>query len=231
MSLVIVHIVAGFSAVIAGVVALFVMKGGGLHRTAGSVFVWSIVVMGTLGAIIAASRLDVPVQRINIVAGLFVAYLATTSLLTVRPLDRPWIDVIAACIAFGVAAGAFVMALVALAQPRVSWFPAVPATIFGSIALLAAAGDVRMIRMGPLRGAKRIARHLWRMCAALFIAVMSFSVQQDKVLPPELHGGTVLGILSLTVLATMTWYLARLGRSNRKPRAESTTAPMAHLTA
>jgi len=231
VSVIIVHMVAGFAAVIAGVVALFVTKGGALHRTAGSVFVWSMVVMGTLGAIVAASRLHIPAQRINIVAGLFVAYLVTTSLLTVRPLHRRWIDVGAAGIAFGVAATGYAVALVSLAQPKVVWFPAVPATIFASIALAAAIGDVRMIRTGALRGSRRIARHLWRMCVAMFIAVMSFSVQQGKVLPAELHGGTVLAILSLTVLGMMAWYLVRLRRADRKRRVESTGASMAHLTA
>ncbi len=88
-----------------------------------------------------------------------------------------------------------------------------------------------MIRGGPLRGPRRVARHLWRMCVAMFIAVASFSVQQGKVLPAELHGGTVLALLSLAVLATMAWYLVRLRRFGRSPRVESTTAPMAHLTA
>jgi hypothetical protein len=231
VSLLLVHIVAGFSAVVAGVAALFVTKGGALHRTAGSMFVWSMVVMGTIGAIEAASRLHNPVQRINVVAGLFVTYLVTTSLLTVRPLDRRWIDVLAACVAFVVAGSAFAVGAVGLAQPKISWFPALPATIFGAIALAAAIGDVRMIRTGALRGSKRIARHLWRMCVALFIAVMSFSVQQGKVLPAELNGDRVLGILSLTVLATMAWYLVRLRRADRRRRVESIAAPMTHLTA
>jgi hypothetical protein len=190
-----------------------------------------MVVMGTLGAIMAGSLLHLPIQKINIVAGLFAAYLVTTSLLTVRPLHKRWIDIGAACVGFGVAAGALAVALGAVSTQKISWFPAVPAAIFGSIALAAALGDVRMIRTGALRGSKRIARHLWRMCVAMFIAVMSFSVQQGKVLPAELHGGTALGILSLAVLATMAWYLVRLRRADRRRRVESSGAPMAHLTA
>src|SRR5205823_4391459 len=34
----------------------------------------------------------------------------------------------------------------------------------GSVMLLAATGDVRMLLRGGVLGAKRIARHLWRMC-------------------------------------------------------------------
>ena len=40
--------------------------------------------------------------------------------------------------------------------------------------LLAAAGDVRMLMRGGVLGARRIARHLWRMCFGLFIAAGSF---------------------------------------------------------
>src|SRR5260370_27584513 len=40
----------------------------------------------------------------------------------------------------------------------------------GCVLLLASAGDVRMMVPGPLFGARRITRHLWRMCFALFIS-------------------------------------------------------------
>ena len=39
---------------------------------------------------------------------------------------------------------------------------------------LAATGDVRVMRFGMPRGGPRLARHLWRMCFALFIAAGSF---------------------------------------------------------
>jgi hypothetical protein len=44
----------------------------------------------------------------------------------------------------------------------------------GSVMLLAGAGDVRMLLRRGVFGAKRIARHLWRMCFGLFIAAGSF---------------------------------------------------------
>jgi hypothetical protein len=44
----------------------------------------------------------------------------------------------------------------------------------GSVTLLAAAGDVRMLVRGGAFGTQRIARHLWRMCFGLFIAAGSF---------------------------------------------------------
>jgi hypothetical protein len=44
----------------------------------------------------------------------------------------------------------------------------------GSVCLLAAAGDVRILVRGGVFGVQRIARHLWRMCFGLFIAAGSF---------------------------------------------------------
>lgn len=46
---------------------------------------------------------------------------------------------------------------------------------------MTAAGDVRVMRSEPLRGGARFARHLWRMCFALFIAAGSFFSIQARV--------------------------------------------------
>ena len=59
----------------------------------------------------------------------------------------------------------------------------VPFSIFATVALLAGAGDVRMIRSRGLQGAARLARHLWRMSFALFIGAFSFFLGQAKVIP------------------------------------------------
>lgn len=60
-----------------------------------------------------------------------------------------------------------------------------PGVYFGSgfVALLAVVGDVRMIVRGGIFGAQRIARHVWRMCIALFVASGSFFLGQQQVFP------------------------------------------------
>lgn len=50
----------------------------------------------------------------------------------------------------------------------------------GSVMLLAAAGDVRMLLGRGVFGKQRIARHLWRMCFGLFIASGSFFLGGDN---------------------------------------------------
>jgi len=44
-----------------------------------------------------------------------------------------------------------------------------------TITALAAVGDVRRLRLGTLPAAPRLARHLWRMCFALFMECTPFS--------------------------------------------------------
>jgi hypothetical protein len=76
--------------------------------------------------------------------------------------------------------------------------------------LLAGIGDVRMIRSGLLRGAPRLARHLWRMCFALFIAAGSFFLGQAKVIPKPIRIIPLLAIPVVAVLVTMLYWLWRI---------------------
>ena len=222
MSFTLTHIVAGLAAVLAGAVALTATKGGALHRKAGLVFVATMSVMALLGAGIAATKLHIGFQKFNVMAGLFTTYLVVTALLTVKPGVPRWADITGAAFAFALAAFSLGLAAVSAGTTKVWWFPLVPAIVFGSVALLAAVGDVRMIRAGGLRGNPRLARHLWRMCVALFIAAGSFFAGQAKVFPDELRSPVLMFGPMLAVLATMTYWLVKLKRRKRGPKGEST---------
>ncbi|HYC58860.1 MAG TPA: hypothetical protein VEK79_04770 [Thermoanaerobaculia bacterium] len=82
--------------------------------------------------------------------------------------------------------------------------------MFGAVGLLAAAGDFRLMRSGPLEGARRIARHLWRMTFALFIAALSFFIGQAKVLPEAIRIPGLLALPVLAVLIAMFYWLWRV---------------------
>ena len=60
------------------------------------------------------------------------------------------------------------------AAPETRRIPVGMIFFMGSVCLLAAAGDVRMLLRCGVLGATRIARHLWRMCFGMFIAAGSF---------------------------------------------------------
>jgi len=97
----------------------------------------------------------------------------------------------------------------------------------GSVMLLAAAGDVRMLVRGGVLGAKRIARHLWRMCFGLFIAAGSFFLGPSnrplrllstgglgQHLSPALFSATLYLILSILPLILLIFWLVRVRFTN-----------------
>src|SRR5476649_1385210 len=147
--MVLIHIFAGLLAITAGGVALAVLKGGRLHRESGTVFVYAMLVMSGMGAVMAAMKVVAGegrlLQSMNMVAGVLTFYLVTTALLTVRrrPHGFHWIDAIAMAVALAAGIFALKFAFEAVSGPkgRLLAFPALPALIFGTIALSAALGD------------------------------------------------------------------------------------------
>jgi hypothetical protein len=69
---------------------------------------------------------------------------------------------------------------------------------------------VKVIMRGGGVGESRIARHLWRMCLALFFAAAFFFLGQQKVTPPFLRGSPVLVMLAVAPLALMVVWLVRV---------------------
>jgi len=207
------HILAGLAALVAGAAALLARKGGPWHRKTGLIFVYTMLFMSATGALMALLRSG----RISAVAGLLTFYLVSTALLTVRPRDErsAWIDRTCVFVALAVSATGFTFALMASRAPdgRLDGLPPAPAYMFGAVALLAAAGDVRVAWTGGLTGARRLARHLWRMCFALFIATASFFLGQAKLFPREVRG--FLGLPVLAVLLSMAFWLVRVRRAAR----------------
>jgi len=220
-----VHIIAGLLAITAGFAALFSAKGGRLHRRSGIVFVSAMMVMAGLGAVLAAMQFHIAFQKMNVVAATLTLYLVVTALLTVRRNRGPRaraIDI--ACTLVALAAGLFAVGFGVdslMNRPKVSWFPAAPALVFGTIALLAALGDLRIARGRVLDPPHRIARHLWRMGVAMFIATGSFFLGQAKVFPVEVRILPLLAAPVLLVLATMFFWWIRVVVTKRVPGATS----------
>src|ERR1041385_2922588 len=89
--------------------------------------------------------------------------------------------------------------------------------IIATVMLLAAYGDVRVMRFGALRGAARLRRHLWRMCYALFIAAGSFfSIRSRvaKILPAPFTTAPMRALPILLLFGAMFYWLWRV-RSRR----------------
>jgi len=85
--------------------------------------------------------------------------------------------------------------------------------VLATVLLLAAIGDVRIMRFGLPRGGPRLARHLWRMCFALFIAAASFfsvRARVAKVLPEPFTTAPMRALPILLLFGAMFYWLWRV---------------------
>ena len=213
-----IHVAAGGLAIVLGAVALLVKKGGTIHRRSGLLFVAAMLTMGTTGSILGF--LKSPTDA-NVFAGLMVLYFVGTALTTVRPVS-PWtrrFDVAALALVVGIALLDIMAGVKAVNSPRGS-LNGVPFAMFfflATVKLLAASGDLRVLRFGTLRAGARLARHLWRMCFALFIAAGSFfsiRARVAKILPEPFTTGPMRALPIVLVFGAMFYWLWRV-RSRR----------------
>jgi hypothetical protein len=175
---------------------------------AGNVFFGAMLVMGSSAAYLG-----------NVFGGLFSCYLVATAWLTARRRDGgtsvfDWGALVFA-LAFGVLAVTDGLKVANSPTGSRNGVPAGMILFLGSVALLAATGDVRMLVRGGVFGRQRIARHLWRMCFGLFIATGSFLAQQRVM---AFLGGPKILFLSVLPLILMIFWLIRVHFTNTYKR-------------
>jgi uncharacterized membrane protein len=168
------HIIGGIVGVVSGSAALLARKGSHFHRAAGKVFVYSMLGMAAGGATMALMKW----QRFNILAGLLTIYLVATAWVTVRRREGETgrLDYVLLALALGTMALGMTFGWQAAnaATGAKHGNPPAAYVVFVTLALLFSLSDVRMLWRGGNFGAQRIARHLWRMGLALFVAAGSF---------------------------------------------------------
>ena len=211
------HIAGGSVGIVSGTVALLARKGEQLHRRAGKIFFVSMLIMATIGAG-ASPFLPVP-QMANVAAGTMTLYLVASSWLTIRRKDGGVgrFEKGGLAVALAVTAAGVVFILLARNSPTgtIGNTPPQAFYVFVLVGAIAAAGDLRMILRGGISGATRIARHLWRMCAALFIASGSFFLGQQKVMPTFMQGSPWLFVPVIAPLLLMVFWLIRIRFTRR----------------
>jgi uncharacterized membrane protein len=206
MALTAVHVLAGALALVAGYVALFTRKGATKHRWSGMVFVYAMVVMALTGAAMAALH----GVRTDTLMGLLTFYLVVTVLTTIRRPGGGARRVDGAAMALGLAVGGALLALGLAGGDPASSMPAPMYFVFAAVGLSAALADVGVVRSGTVPAARRLPRHLWRMCFALFIAATSFFLGQADLFPAELRNPALLGLPVLVVVGAMVYWLWRV---------------------
>ena len=216
-----IHVATGGLAIVLGAVALTARKGGPVHRRAGLGFVFAMATMGISASILETFKDPAGRSPGNMVAAFMTLYFVGTALTTVRP-PSPWamrINVAALPVAVGLGVLGITAGVRAFNSPRgmLNGVPFFMHFFLATILLLAASGDIRQMRSGPLRGAPRLRRHLWRMCFALFIAAGSFFSIRERVAAvlPEPFTTAPMRILPiLLIFGSMLFWMWRV-RSRR----------------
>ena len=219
-----IHISMGMLALLSGAAAMILAKGARWHRVAGNVFVGSMLIMAASGAAIA--WFITPVAG-NVMGGLMAFYLVATGWAAAwgRPRQTGSLEIALALLGLVTAVIGFRWSYQAAHAPTHRLDGSAPAfyLVFGSVALLATLLDVRMIARGGFAGAQRTARHLSRMCLAMFMATSSFFLGQAKLFSPAVRASGVLKIPVLLVVGALLYWLVRVRvwpwlRSARAPR-------------
>ncbi|HJU66045.1 MAG TPA: hypothetical protein VJ596_10220 [Gemmatimonadaceae bacterium] len=195
----------------AGTIALSVAKGERLHKQTGLVFTWAMVVLGLTAAGIGTYE-GRPGQ---VFGGLLAAYLVFTAMTTVKPLPGigQRFNVALMLLAFGYSLASLYGGVVELLDPTVKVVGrprVVPPLVIGTVMLLAAFGDLRAMRAGGVRGSRRLARHLWRMCFGLFVATGSFFLGQMKFIPEPVRIVPLLLVLAFAPILFLFYWMWRV---------------------
>ena len=217
------HICGGTLGLLSGTAAMTFRKGSPRHVLAGKVFVASMLTMGAVAVYLAITRH----QPNNIGGGIFTFYLIGTAWLTARRRDGEtsrfdWVALLIP-LALGVLTWLSGISVVRRGASSQDGVPVAMTFFMGSVMLLAAAGDIRMLVRGGVLGAKRIARHLWRMCFGLFIAAGSFffgganrplrllsTVGLGQHLPRALFSIGLYLVLTILPLVLLVFWLVRV---------------------
>ncbi len=191
---------------LSGAAALIFRKGSPRHVLAGRVFVASMLTMAAGAVYLAIVRH----QPNNISGGILTFYLIGTAWLAARRKDGETSRfdglVLLIPLVLGVLTWMNGIQVVRSGASSQDGVPVGMTFFMGSVMLLAAGGDVRMLFRGGVFGATRIARHLWRMCFGLFIAAGSFFLGPSNR-PLRLLSAVGLGQHLPAALFSTTLYL------------------------
>ena len=217
--LLLLHVCSATVGLLSGFMAMVFRKGSGLHGAAGSVFFVSMLSASAAGAILAGF---IHPNAGNVMGSTLTFYLVATAWVAAkRREDKPGL--------FDLGALLFVLAIAALganwgfeaassqARSKDGYSPTM-FFVFGSIALLFAVSDIRMLVRGGVVGAKRIARHLWRMCMALLFATMSFYPGQAKYIPKWFRVTNLPYVPHVLLAGAMLFWLYRVSVRKRVPQ-------------
>ena len=203
----VIHTFVGTVAISAGFLAFLSRKGSSVHRFAGNTFVITMLASAATGV---GLGLLAPVM-LSAIGGAQVIYLVSTSWVTIQRSENQSgaFEILAFMLTLIIAGIGVVYGLEAARSEDglKDGFPAILYFIYGTaIGVACAIVDLTVILRGGISGSQRLARHLWRMGFAMYVATASFFLGQPQVFPETLRGTPILASPVLFVIAiTMFW--------------------------
>ena len=225
------HISMGLVGILSGAAALTFRKGSRAHEMVGHVFFVSMLIMASMGATLAMTYSP---NRGNVMGGGLTFYMVATAWATVRrkPGETGRMEIALALLGAAVAGAGYTFGTMAALSPTntLDKYPPPLYFIFGSVALLLVAFDVRMIARGGVAGATRLTRHLLRMCLAMFMATASLFLGQPKVFPMAVRHSGLLPVPVVLVVVALVYSLIRIRLWPRVQRMRTARATGATRT-
>lgn len=187
-----VHALAGALALLTVFIPVIAKKGGSVHRKVGWVFTVSMAVVSVTGALLTLSWLIAPLavkplgpeaspemlarhaRSLRLAAPFFglltlmTGYAVWGGIASLRRSDKRWLS---ATFSASITVVGLIVLLIGLRVDQLVF------TIFGAIAAVSAANDLRMIRKARPTGRERVIRHLQAMLGGATAAATAFTVQ------------------------------------------------------
>jgi hypothetical protein len=205
------HICGAVIGITAGVLAMVLRKGSGLHSAAGTVFAISLLTMSGTAAYMAAFLKPV---ASNVVVGLLTFYMVSTGWRAARRKETAPTKLDTFALLFvlldGVAGVTFGFQAVLSGTGKKDGMPAAGYFVFGVIALLFAMADARMIGRGGAAGPQRLRRHVVRMSLALLLAIFSLFPGQARIFPEAWRHMSILYLPHIFIAASLLFWLWKL---------------------
>ena len=209
------HFAVGVVAILTGAAALTFRKGSTPHRGSGKIFFVSMLALGLSGLYFSYSRAVLFTWFLSILS----LYLVATGWMTAKRQEGTIGTFEKLALAFillsGLGAAGIGIAAMAGVQGLTDEVPGPTYLIWAGFAAWFGALDYRLIRRGGIAGKHRIARHLWRMLAAMLIAVAIFFLGNNDVLPDFLRTEFLLTAPIFLVIILMIFWLIRVLATKR----------------
>jgi hypothetical protein len=208
--LLIFHITTAGIALPGGVAAMSLRKASRGHRIGGLVFVVGMICMAASAVALGIFK----AQTLNALVGAVTCYLVASAWVAGRPDRSPRVRIVNAALgAAALAVGALMLkfGMEALDSPThlKDGEDAGGYFMFGMVALLGAALDLRLLLLG-IGGKHRLARHLWRMNFAMAIGIISVTPRLNRLAGHPIQSDGLIILPTLLVLLFMVFWLWRV---------------------